>query len=144
MYVCTYIYIYIYIYASNICMPFYVCMHMCICTRYVYLFTHTYIQNITNQVCMVGLDLLLGLTCCAYLLINSRSVLRSIDVLSLYHTRLLLQAVRWIMGVPAGLKLNDNLDYCLGNLCILGIQCYQVRVIYTRMYVCMREQVYEP
>jgi phosphatidylinositol glycan class Q protein len=30
------------------------------------------------------------------------------------------------MGVPAGLKLNDHLDFCLGNLCMLGIECYQV------------------
>jgi hypothetical protein len=26
----------------------------------------------------------------------------------------------WVMGVPAGLKLNDHLDFCLGNLCMLG------------------------
>ena len=38
----------------------------------------------------------------------------------------LLLAVRWIMGVPAGLKLNDHLDFCLGNLCILGVETYLV------------------
>lgn len=85
-----------------------------------------------TSVCMVGLDLFLGLTCCSTLLTNHRAVLKALDEASLLHTGVLLQTVRWIMGVPAGLKLNDSLDYCLGNLCILGIQCYQVTYMLVR------------
>ncbi len=29
------------------------------------------------------------------------------------------------MGVPAGLKLNDDLDYCLGNLCLLALAAFR-------------------
>jgi hypothetical protein len=61
-----------------------------------------------------------GLGCCSYALTHARGLLLLVDDSSERVSFLLLSAIRWIMGVPAGLKLNDHLDFCLGNLCILG------------------------
>jgi hypothetical protein len=72
------------------------------------------------------LDLLLGAACCVLILVHLPAVAAAVDVAAARQSLLFLRAIRWIMGVPAGLKLNDALDYCLGNLCILGVKCFQV------------------
>ena len=60
------------------------------------------------------------------ILVHLPAVAAAVDVAAARQSLLFLRAIRWIMGVPAGLKLNDALDYCLGNLCILGVKCFQV------------------
>jgi len=82
--------------------------------------------HFNSTVCVVGLDLMVGLACCSYVLTHAPAILQMTDRMSERLNFLLLIAIRWIMGVPAGLKLNDHLDFCLGNLCMLGIECYQV------------------
>lgn len=82
--------------------------------------------SLNTTVCMLVLDLLLGVACACYMLTHSRATLEAVHALVGWHGRALQAVVRWLMGIPAGLKLNDNLDYCLGNLCIIGLQCYQV------------------
>ncbi|EKX31886.1 hypothetical protein GUITHDRAFT_149010 [Guillardia theta CCMP2712] len=83
------------------------------------------------QVCMVGFDLLLGLASCYYSLTHARELLESTAAMAEWQSHVILQGIRWLMGVPAGLKLNDNLDYCIGNLCILGVECYKVMFSWT-------------
>ena len=88
------------------------------------------------------LDLLLGAACCVLILVHLPAVAAAVDVAAARQSLLFLRAIRWIMGVPAGLKLNDALDYCLGNLCILGIQCYQVPPAPPRpLFVCFQNGV---
>jgi hypothetical protein len=88
---------------------------------------------------VVGLDLMLGMVCCRYCLGNLRGLLFVCDLMSEGLSTHLLVGVRWIMGVPAGLKLNDHLDFCLGNLCIIAIECYQViyRLVHPLLPVVM-------
>uniref|UniRef100_A0A7S4PED8 Uncharacterized protein n=1 Tax=Guillardia theta TaxID=55529 RepID=A0A7S4PED8_GUITH len=87
--------------------------------------------NFNTTVCMVGFDLLLGLASCYYSLTHARELLESTAAMAEWQSHVILQGIRWLMGVPAGLKLNDNLDYCIGNLCILGVECYKVMFSWT-------------
>ena len=64
--------------------------------------------------------------CCSLALTHARTLLIEAERASEGFSVLLQAGIRWIMGVPAGLKLNDHLDLCLGNLCILGVEGYQV------------------
>eukprot|EP00960_Hanusia_phi_P019462 574368-Hanusia_phi.AAC.1 len=58
---------------------------------------------------MVGFDLLLGLASCYYSLTHARELLESTASISQWQSDVIVQGIRWLMGVPAGLKLNDNL-----------------------------------
>jgi hypothetical protein len=44
----------------------------------------------------------------------------------------------WIMGWPAGFKLNDALDKFIGALCLLVLDCWSAFVLSSKLLILIR------
>lgn len=75
------------------------------------------IKSFYNTMWLIANDIIIGFTIQSLILKNMDVILTFIDEQVTYYTSdVLKMAVIWLMGWPAGLKLNDNLDNFLGKL----------------------------
>jgi len=70
-----------------------------------------------NSLWLVANDVIIGIALGSYIIENASWVADSIsDILSLYSVAALQRRIAWLMGYPAGLKLNNELAAFLGDL----------------------------
>jgi phosphatidylinositol glycan class Q protein len=70
-----------------------------------------------NSLWLVANDVIIGIALGSYIIENAGWVADSIsDILSLYSVAALQRRIAWLMGYPAGLKLNNELAAFLGDL----------------------------
>ena len=76
-----------------------------------------------NSLWLVANDVIIGMALGSYIIDNSAWVAESIsEILSIYTVDALQRTITWLMGQPAGLKLNDELAAFLGELFLWVIQ----------------------
>ena len=70
-----------------------------------------------NSLWLVANDVIIGIALGSYIIENAGRVADTIsDILSLYSVAALQRRIAWLMGYPAGLKLNNELAAFLGDL----------------------------
>ncbi|GES86676.1 N-acetylglucosaminyl transferase component Gpi1 [Rhizophagus clarus] len=80
-----------------------------------------------NSMWLVANDIIIGLTIGSFLVNNSEYVANIIlrDYLDRYTIEKLVSMIDWLMGWPAGLKLNSELDSFLGELFLRLIELWK-------------------
>jgi hypothetical protein len=78
-----------------------------------------------NELWLVVNDLFFGIIVGALLLYNREAILLNVDRANQFLTNQILKAlIAWLMGWPAGFKLNDELDEFLGVVFMFYIDRY--------------------
>eukprot|EP00698_Gefionella_okellyi_P019807 TRINITY_DN6132_c0_g1_i2.p1 TRINITY_DN6132_c0_g1~~TRINITY_DN6132_c0_g1_i2.p1 ORF type:complete len:426 (+),score=70.43 TRINITY_DN6132_c0_g1_i2:794-2071(+) len=72
-----------------------------------------------NTMIMVPVDIILGVIAAYYLnTFATNIVVYNHQVWQLFEQNVMANYTNWLMGYPAGFKLNDNLDRWLGTICL--------------------------
>ncbi|CAG8808577.1 1474_t:CDS:2, partial [Dentiscutata erythropus] len=76
---------------------------------------------------LVANDIIIGVTIGSFLINNSEYVANILlkDYLDHYTIENLVSMIEWLMGWPAGLKLNSELDKFLGELFLWSIDLWK-------------------
>lgn len=70
-----------------------------------------------NSLWLVANDVIIGIALGSYIIDNAAWVAQVLsDILSMYSVTALQKTIKWLMGDPAGLKLNNELAAFLGDL----------------------------
>lgn len=70
-----------------------------------------------NTLCLLAIDIALGILVGSLLLLYSQEVIAFVHSANDFLTnRILRSQIRWLMGWPAGFKLNDELDHSIGTI----------------------------
>ncbi|KAF8436433.1 N-acetylglucosaminyl transferase component-domain-containing protein, partial [Terfezia claveryi] len=94
-----------------------------------------------NSLWLVANDIIIGIALGSYIIENANQVAYNIDsYLNAYTIDGLTSMINWLMGWPAGLKLNNDLAKFLGDLflwvinywagCVISLRPYLISVIY--------------
>lgn len=81
-----------------------------------------------NSLWLVANDVIIGIALGSYIIDNAGRVADQIsDLLSIYTVEALQRSISWLMGWPAGLKLNTELAAFLGDLFLWVIEYWSSR-----------------
>ncbi|KAI5304540.1 phosphatidylinositol N-acetylglucosaminyltransferase subunit gpi1 [Ascosphaera pollenicola] len=84
-----------------------------------------------NSLWLVANDVIIGIALGSYIMDNAGWVANQINmILSVYTVEGLQRTISWLMGWPAGLKLNNELAVFLGDLFLWVIERWSVVVFY--------------
>eukprot|EP00164_Ancoracysta_twista_P010076 GFYU01015081.1.p1 GENE.GFYU01015081.1~~GFYU01015081.1.p1 ORF type:complete len:502 (-),score=110.64 GFYU01015081.1:248-1699(-) len=77
----------------------------------------------------IAVDVALGIFCSTVLYTHTEDVIIMITHVSQYLTSDgLREHILWFMRAPAGMKLNDNLGYCLGYIFLAGLDVWNLLI----------------
>lgn len=89
-----------------------------------------------NSLWLVANDVIIGIALGSYIIDNSAWVADCIsEILSLYSIAALQRTIMWLMGWPAGLKLNNELAAFLGDLFLWVIDHWSSSLPFSQVHV---------
>lgn len=90
-----------------------------------------------NSLWLVANDVIIGIALGSYIIDNADWVaMRVNDLLTTYTVEALQRSISWLMGWPAGLKLNNELARFLGDLFLWVIEYWSSKL--TLLLLCLR------